>query len=133
VTVHDWRDLAAPVASGSFPVRAMVVVPCSMGTIGRLAAGLSGNLIERAADVSLKEGRPLVLVPRETPLGQIHLRNLLELSRAGAIILPAMPGFYHRPRTVEEVADHVVLKIMDRLGLPCERVKRWGVEPEPAE
>lgn len=105
----------------------MVVVPCSMGTLGRLAAGSGEKLLERAADVALKEGRPLVLVPRETPLTPIHLENMLRLARAGAAILPAMPAFYHRPRTVDDLVNFVVGKILDRLYLPAPDIyARWG-------
>jgi 4-hydroxy-3-polyprenylbenzoate decarboxylase len=120
---------AAP-ASGSAGIAATVLCPCSMGTAARVAAGLSGNLIERMADVALKEGRPLVLVPRETPLSRIHLANLLRLAEAGAIVLPAMPGFYHRPRSVQDLVDFVVGKVLDRLRVTSPRIRRWST-PEP--
>jgi 4-hydroxy-3-polyprenylbenzoate decarboxylase len=120
----------APVASGSNPADAMVICPCTMGTLGSIAAGLAGNLIERAADVALKEARKLVLVPRETPLSAIHLENMLKLSRAGAIILPANPGFYHHPQTVQELVDFVVARVLDHVGVPHSLMPRWG---EPGE
>jgi 4-hydroxy-3-polyprenylbenzoate decarboxylase len=104
----------------------MVIAPCSLGTAGRIAAGMSGNLVERAADVVLKERRELILVPRETPLNQIHLENLLTLARVGAQILPAMPAFYHRPKTVEALVDFVVGKILDSLGIKHKLFQRWG-------
>jgi 4-hydroxy-3-polyprenylbenzoate decarboxylase len=104
-----------------------------MGTLARVAAGFSSNLVERAADVALKEGRKLVLVPRETPLSAIHLENLLRLARLGAIVLPAMPGFYHRPRTVEDLVDHVVGKILDRLDVEHAIGRRWGSAAIPGE
>ncbi len=125
---YDEGDLFAPVASGSSSPDAMVVVPCSMGTAGRIANGVSDRLIERAADVVLKERRELILVPRETPLNQIHLENLLRLSRAGAHILPAMPAFYHLPKKVEDLVDFVVGKILDSLGIPHQLFQRWGEE-----
>lgn len=118
-------DFTAPFASGSFPCAGMAVVPCSMGTLGAIAAGLSRNLVHRAADVCLKERRPLVLVPRETPLGRIHLENMLRAHEAGATILPAMPGFYHRPGSVEEIADFIVARILDRLGIEHSLVPPW--------
>ena len=118
--------IEAPVSSGSYRTDAAVICPCSMGTLGSIAAGTSANLIERAADVMLKEGRPLILVPRETPLSLIHLRNLVRVAEAGAVVLPAAPGFYHRPEKIEDLVDHVVTKITDRLGLPLDLIRRWG-------
>ena len=119
-------DFWAGAASGSAAVDAMIVAPCSMGTLGRIAAGLSGNLLERAADVMLKERRSLLLVPRETPFNNIHLENLLRLSQSGAIILPAMPGFYHGPETIEDLVDFVVGKILDQLDVQHSLFTRWG-------
>ena len=121
-------DLFCAAASGSSTTDAMVVCPCSMGTLARIAAGISGNLIERSADVMIKERRPLLLVPRETPLSDIHLENMLKLSRAGARIIPAMPGFYGRPESVLDLVDFVVGKILDQLGIANDLYKRWGVE-----
>ncbi|BCA78374.1 flavin prenyltransferase UbiX [Desulfuromonas sp. AOP6] len=126
LSVYDEQDMFSPLASGSSVPRAMVVIPCSMGTAARLAAGISGNLLERAADVVLKERRDLILVPRETPLNQIHLENLLTLSRAGAHILPAMPGFYHRPQTLDDVVNHLVGKVLDSLNIEHNLFPRWG-------
>lgn len=126
VTLRDPSDLFAPEASGSHPCDGMVVAPCSMGTAARIAHGISSSLIERVADVMLKEGRPLILVPRETPLSTIHLENLLTLSRAGGVIVPAMPAFYHRPGSVEELVDFVCGKVMDRLGIHHSLFTRWG-------
>jgi flavin prenyltransferase len=123
-------DFTAPFASGSFPILGMVIVPCTMGTLGAVANGLSQNLIHRAADVCLKESRRLVIVPRETPLNQIHLNNMLHLARAGAIILPAMPGFYHRPQTVEELVLFIVARILDQFGIPQTLVAPWSGSPE---
>jgi len=119
-------DFFAPVASGSSAPHAVVVCPCSMGTAGRIAAGLSDNLLERVADVALKERRELILVPRETPFNQLHLENLLRLSRAGAQILPAMPGFYHQPQTLDDLVAFVVGKVLDQLGVEHSLFKRWG-------
>lgn len=119
------------VASGSNAPDAMVICPCSMGTAGRIAAGLSGTLLERAADVMLKERRPLLLVPRETPLSTIHLENLLRLARAGAVIIPAMPAFYHGPRRVGDLVDFVAGKVLDQLGIAHALYKRWGAGEEP--
>ncbi len=116
----------APVASGSNPPDAMVVCPCSMGTLAAIANGLADNLIERAADVVLKEGRKLILVPRETPLSAIHLENMLRLARAGAVILPPSPGFYHHPQTVADLVDFVVARVLDQLAVPHALMRRWG-------
>jgi 4-hydroxy-3-polyprenylbenzoate decarboxylase len=126
----DWM---APVASGSNPGDAMAICPCTMGTLGAVAAGLSDSLIERAADVMLKERRKLVLVPRETPLSAIHLENMLTLTRAGAVILPANPGYYYEPRKVDDLVDFVVARVLDQLGIPHTLIPRWGESPgEPA-
>ncbi len=122
---EDWF---APVASGSNPPDAMVICPCTMGTLAAVAAGLSDNLIERAADVILKEGRKLIVVPRETPFSAIHLENMLKLSRAGVVILPANPAFYHHPKSVEDLVDFVVARILDHLGVAHDLVPRWGEE-----
>lgn len=126
--VFGREDWFAPVASGSNPPDAMVICPCTMGTLAAVAAGLSDNLIERAADVMLKEARKLVLVPRETPLSSLHLENMLRLTRAGAVILPANPGFYHKPKRVEDLVDFVVARILDHLGVKHELMHRWGEE-----
>ncbi|HET9045607.1 MAG TPA: flavin prenyltransferase UbiX [Casimicrobiaceae bacterium] len=126
LNVYSREDWYAPVASGSNPGDAMAVCPCSMGTLGAIAAGLADNLIERAADVMLKERRPLVLVPRETPLSAIHLENMLKLARAGAVILPPAPGFYTRPQSVEDLVDFVVARALDHLGVAHALVSRWG-------
>lgn len=117
VTYRHYSDIGASIASGACSAEAMVIAPCSMNTLAAISAGLAGNLVERAASVMLKEGRPLVLVPRETPLSAIHLRNMLRLAEAGACILPAMPGFYTGPKTVGDVVDFVVGKILNRLGI----------------
>lgn len=130
VTRHNLRSMNAPFASGSNCGDAMVVIPCSMGTLGRIAHGLSDDLILRAADVMLKERRRLVLVPRETPLNLIHLRNFELLHLAGAAILPANPSFYSRPSTIAEVADTVVARVLDHLGVAHRLVARWREEPE---
>ncbi|MDE2117701.1 MAG: UbiX family flavin prenyltransferase [Betaproteobacteria bacterium] len=121
--IQDWY---APMASGSNPGDAMVVCPCTMGTLGKIANGISDDLIARAADVMLKEKRPLILVPRETPFSAIHLENMLKLAHAGAIILPPNPGFYHHPQSVQDIVDFVVARILDHLGVKHELVKRWG-------
>ena len=122
-------NLAASIASGSFRTAGMAVVPCSMGTLARIATGASLNLVERAADVTLKERRPLVLVPRETPLNQIHLRNMLTAQQAGADIVPAMPAFYHRPQTVQDLVDALVGRVLDRLGVESALLRRWAEPP----
>jgi 4-hydroxy-3-polyprenylbenzoate decarboxylase len=124
-SVYATNDLAAPISSGSFPIDEMVIAPCSTKTMAAIANGYSDNLITRAAEVTLKERRTLVLVPRETPLNQIHLKNMLTLARAGAVILPACPGFYNAPKKIDELVDHVVGKIMDALQVEHSLYKRW--------
>jgi 4-hydroxy-3-polyprenylbenzoate decarboxylase len=126
IRYYESGDLGAPSASGSARKKAMIICPCSMGTLGRIASGVSGNLIERSADCVLKEGKPLVLVPRETPLNLIHLENMVRLKRAGATILPAMPGFYSRPGTIDDMVNFVVGKVLDSLGIDNELYERWG-------
>ncbi len=123
--------IEAPASSGTALTGGVILCPCSMGTLARVAVGFSSNLVERAADVALKEGRKLVLVPRETPLSAIHLENMLRLARLGAVILPAAPGFYHAPRTVEDLVDHVVGKVLDRLGVEHAIGARWAGPREP--
>lgn len=123
---HHYQDFSAGIASGSFLTGGMAVCPCSMGTLAAVAHGISTNLIHRAADVHLKERRKLVLVPRETPLGVIQLRNMTALAEAGAIILPAMPGFYRRPTRISELVDFVVGRILDQMGVSHDLLKRWG-------
>ncbi|HEY9640793.1 MAG TPA: flavin prenyltransferase UbiX [Coleofasciculaceae cyanobacterium] len=122
---HPWGDVGANIASGSFRTIGMVIMPCSMSTVGKLAAGLSGDLLERAADVQLKEGRKLVIVPRETPFSLIHLRNLTTLAEAGARIVPAIPAWYHHPQTIEDLVDFVIARALDQLGIDCVPLKRW--------
>jgi 4-hydroxy-3-polyprenylbenzoate decarboxylase len=129
VTVFDDGDRGARPASGSARNAGMVICPCSMGTVAAIAAGTSRSLVERAADVALKERRPLVLVPRETPLSAIHLENMLRVTRAGAVVLPAAPGFYHRPSTIAELVDFVVARVLDHLGVEHAVGHRWGEEP----
>lgn len=124
--IHAADDFTAPLASGSFRVRAMVVIPCSMGSLGAIAQGVPRNLIHRAAEVCLKERRPLLLVVRETPLSLIHLRNLTRAAEAGATIFPAMPGFYHRPRSLAEMARNFAGRVLDHLGLEHDLTRRWG-------
>jgi 4-hydroxy-3-polyprenylbenzoate decarboxylase len=126
VHYHGIRDFKAGIASGSFLTGGMVVCPCSMGTVAALAQGLSQNLIHRAGDVHLKERRKLILVPRETPLGVVQLRNLASLAEAGAVILPAMPAFYTKPRSLADMVDFIVGRIADQLGLEHQLLKRWG-------
>lgn len=127
--LFDTTNLAAPISSGSFPCAGMAIIPCSTGTLGRIANGISSNLIERAADVMLKERRRLIVVPRETPLSEIHLRNMLTLRQAGADIVPAMPAFYHKPRHISDLVDMVVGRVLDRLGVENELFHRWGTGP----
>jgi len=126
---YHFRNFQAGIASGSFLTAGMVVCPCSMGTVAAIAHGLSENLIHRAADVHLKERRKLVLVPRETPLGLIQLRNLTAAAEAGAVILPAMPAYYTHPQTVDDMVDFVVARICDQLGVEHRLLKRWGTDP----
>jgi 4-hydroxy-3-polyprenylbenzoate decarboxylase len=130
VRVHSLKSMNAPFASGSNPVDAMVVIPCTMGTLGRIAHGFSEDVLLRAADVTLKEKRKLILVPRETPLSLLHVKNFELLLLAGAIILPANPSFYHRPVTIEEVVDTVVSRVLDHLGIENTLGPRWGEENE---
>jgi flavin prenyltransferase len=123
---HHFRDFSAGIASGSFLTGGMAVCPCSMGTLAAIAHGISTNLIHRAADVHLKERRKLVLVPRETPLGVVQLRNMTAVAEAGAVVLPAMPGFYKRPERITDLVDFVVGRVCDQLGVAQELLKRWG-------
>jgi 4-hydroxy-3-polyprenylbenzoate decarboxylase len=124
--VYGEKEWFAPAASGSNPADAMVVCPCTMGSLAAIAHGMADNLIERAADVALKEKRPLILVPRETPFSLIHLRNMTLLAEAGATLLPANPGFYHRPDSIDQVVDFVVARVLDQLGIPHRLLPRWG-------
>jgi 4-hydroxy-3-polyprenylbenzoate decarboxylase len=126
LVVHAREDWLAPMASGSNPGDAMAICPCTMGTLGAIACGIADNLITRAADVMLKERRALVLVPRETPLSAIHLENMLRLARAGAVILPPAPGFYTHPKSIGDVVDFVVARVLDHLGVPHALTPRWG-------
>jgi len=128
VTVHAPNDWRAPYASGSAKVDAYVICPCSMGTLGTIASGTMSNLIHRAASVAIKEGRKLVLVPRETPLSDIHLENMLRVRRAGAVVLMAAPGFYHQPREIGDLIEFVVGRCLDQLGIENRLMKRWGQE-----
>ncbi len=123
--VYENDNLAAAIASGSFKTDGMVIIPCSMNTLGAVANGLSTNLVQRAADVTLKEKRPLVVVPRETPLTDIHLENMLKLSRAGAVMMPASPGFYHKPESIDDLVLIMVGRILDQLGLDGGLFRRW--------
>ena len=129
--VHQPADLAASISSGSFLTMGMVVAPCSMRTLAAIAHGLGDNLLTRAADVTLKERRPLVLVPRETPLNLIHLRNMVAVTEAGATVLPPTPGFYHRPTSIDDLLDHTTGKVLDQLGIEHELFQRWTSPEEP--
>ena len=129
--VYAKEDWFAPVASGSNPPDAMVVCPCTTGTLAEIAAGTSRTLIERAADVALKERRRLILVVRETPFSQVHLENMLRVARAGAIVMPANPGFYHRPEAVEDLVDYMVARVLDHLSVAHDLVPRWGADRLP--
>jgi len=126
LSYYAGNDFNAPIASGSSAPDAMIVAPCSMGTLSRISNGNSGNLLERSADVMLKEGRPLVLVPRETPLNAIHLEHMLKLARLGVKLVPAMPAFYQRPETLEDLVDFVVGKVLDSIGVEHTLFRRWG-------
>ena len=128
VRLHRLDNMAATPSSGSQPQAGMIIVPCSMGTMGAIASGAVTNLIHRAADVTLKESRKLVLVPRETPYNAIHLENMLKLSRSGAQIVAASPGFYHRPQTIEALVDHLCFRILDQFGIPHSTATRWKGE-----
>jgi 4-hydroxy-3-polyprenylbenzoate decarboxylase len=123
---HPIQDIGASTASGSFRTSGMVIMPCSMGTLSGVACGASGNLLERTADVMLKEGRPLIIVPRETPLHAIHLENMLKLSRLGVRIIPAMPAFYQGPQTIEDIIDFMVGKVLDAMDVEHDLYKRWA-------
>jgi len=123
---HDLKNVGAPLASGSFRAVGMAVVPCSMKTLSAIAHGLADNLIIRAADVMLKEKRKLILVPRETPLNMIHLENMMKAARAGASLLPPMPAYYNNPKTIDDIVNHLVGRILDHFDLPNNMVKRWG-------
>jgi 4-hydroxy-3-polyprenylbenzoate decarboxylase len=127
IKCYGLEDWFSPAASGSAGIRRMVIIPCSMGSLARIASGASDNLIERAADVMLKEKRQLILVPRETPLSTIHLENMLKLARMGAHIIPAMPGFYHRPQSLDDIIDFLVNRVLDHLEVPNPEAQQWGV------
>jgi 4-hydroxy-3-polyprenylbenzoate decarboxylase len=133
--IRSWRldNFAAKPSSGSNKQAGMIIVPCSMGTLGAIASGAGTNLIHRAADVCLKERRRLVLVPRETPFNAIHLENMLKLARAGAQILPASPGFYHRPKSIEDLVDHLCFRILDQFDIPHSKKSQWTGEEVPDE
>ncbi|MEH2248824.1 flavin prenyltransferase UbiX [Nostoc sp.] len=122
---HPWSDVGAGIASGSFVTLGMIIIPCSMSTVAKLAVGLSSDLLERAADVQLKEGRKLVIVPRETPFSLIHLRNLTSLAEVGVRIVPAIPAWYHNPQTIEDLVDFVVARALDQLDIDCIPIQRW--------
>lgn len=122
---HEFHDFTAPIASGSYPTEGMIIIPCSMGTLGAIASGLSQNLIHRAADCTMKEGRKLILVPRETPLSAIHLENMLKLARLGVRFVPAMPAFYGAQQKVEDLIDFMVGKVLDQLGISHALYPRW--------
>ncbi|MEL6491600.1 MAG: flavin prenyltransferase UbiX [Cyanobacteria bacterium J06634_6] len=131
---HAWGNVGAGIASGSYRALGMVVMPCSMSTVGKIAAGLSSDLLERAADVQIKEGRSLVLVPRETPLSLIHLRNLTLLAEAGVRIVPATPAWYHHPQSIDDLVDFVIARALDQLAIDCVPLRRWkggGQDPCP--
>lgn len=130
---HPWGDVGASIASGSYRTQGMLIMPCSMSTVAKLAAGLSSDLLERAADVQLKEGKKLVLVPRETPFSLIHLKNLTYLAEAGVRIVPAIPAWYHHPQTINDLVDFVVARALDQFDLNCIPLKRWTGHLERSE
>jgi 4-hydroxy-3-polyprenylbenzoate decarboxylase len=131
VVVHSANDIGASIASGSYLSDAMIIVPCSVSTLGAIASGFTKDLVHRAADVILKENRRLILVPRETPLNVIHLENMLKLARAGVRIIPAMPGFYHHPQTLDDLIEHFIHRLLDHLGVSHEQQTRWeGSKPK---
>jgi 4-hydroxy-3-polyprenylbenzoate decarboxylase len=125
ITFHGYQDFQSPIASGSYQTDGMVIIPCTAGTLGRVANGVSTNLLDRAADVCLKERRPLIAVLRETPYSEILIENMLKLTRAGGIILPASPAFYHEPKNIDDLVDSVVARVLDHLGLESELEVRW--------
>ncbi|MEJ5348852.1 MAG: flavin prenyltransferase UbiX [Desulfosoma sp.] len=125
VPLYGEEDFSAPIASGSFRTQGMVIVPCTMGTLAAIANGLANNLIHRAADVCLKERRPLIVVPRETPLSLVHLKNMMAITEAGGLVLPPAPGFYHHPQSVKDLLDFIVARILDHLGVPQDLVPAW--------
>jgi len=130
---HAWGNVGASIASGSYRTLGMVVIPCSMSTVGKMAAGLSSDLLERAADVQIKEGRSLIVVPRETPLSLIHLRNLTSLAEAGARIVPAIPAWYHHPQSINDLVDFVVARVLDQLAIDCVPLRRWDGKTKAGE
>jgi flavin prenyltransferase len=130
VRMHNNRNIGASIASGSYITSGMVIVPCSMASLAAIANGFGQTLIHRAADVTMKEGRKLVLVPRETPLSVIHLENMLKLAKIGVSLVPAMPGFYHQPKKIEDIIDMMVMRILDQMGIELKIAKRWAVGEE---
>lgn len=126
ISIYDNNDLFAPIASGSYPLDGMAILPCSMTTLAKSANGISDNLLNRAADVCLKEKRKLIIVPRETPLNAIHLKNMLKLNEAGAVILPAMPSFYHKPKTMEDMVDSIVGRVLKSLEICNKLYTEWN-------
>jgi polyprenyl P-hydroxybenzoate/phenylacrylic acid decarboxylase-like protein len=130
--VHDANDLGAPISSGSFRTHGMVVIPCSMSTLAAVATGNTQNLLTRAADVALKERRRLVLVTRESPLNLVHINNMQTVTLAGATVMPPVPGFYHRPRSVDDILDHIVGRVLDQFDIDNSLFQRWTGSPSPA-